>query len=70
MNAAHIQPTFRGVSYRFCQKPIRLSASFNQASGIGFGSRVVFACLRYEMPSLPRGRNLTGGLAQIVRDES
>ena len=30
MNAAHIQPTFRGVSCRFCQKPIRLSASFIQ----------------------------------------
>jgi hypothetical protein len=43
MNAAHIQPTFRGVSCRFCRKPMRLSASFirremtiNQAgSGLG-----------------------------------
>ena len=30
----------------------------NQASGIGFGSRVVFACLRDEMPSLPRGSHI------------
>ena len=30
MNVAHIQPTFRGVSCRFCRKPIRLSATFIQ----------------------------------------
>jgi len=30
MSAAPVQPTFRGVSCRFCQKPIRLSASFIQ----------------------------------------
>jgi hypothetical protein len=30
MNAAHIQGTFRGVSCRFCLKPLKLSASFIQ----------------------------------------
>ena len=30
MNVAHIQSTFRGVSCRFCRKPIRLSATFIQ----------------------------------------
>src|SRR3974390_3070884 len=64
MNAAHIHPPVRGVSCRFCEKPIRLSASFistrnnDQASGIGFEPRVVFACLRYEMPSLPGGSHM------------